>query len=186
MYKNIILIWSLLSYFTGNLAFLKPAYQSTTYNDWSASRATDGVLRGANADILYAHTDVDDNAPWWMVDLGSVHPVSEILLYGRLTHCEFQATESITKLISYATCIPIEQSWGKVHVALRTQMLAPMGDDVDDAVAVKLFLWKHWVTCPLLYKPFWCDVIVIAASVFITTLSLSWTLTLFIIIAISA
>ena len=64
--------------------------------DWSASRATDGILRGTNETILYAHTDPGDGAPWWMVDLGSVYPVSEILLYGRLTQCESQATYIIT------------------------------------------------------------------------------------------
>ena len=78
--------------------------------DWSASRATDGILRGTNETILYAHTDPDDSAPWWMVDLGSVYPVSEIVLYGRLKQCEFQTSYVITQLISYITCIPMKQS----------------------------------------------------------------------------
>jgi len=58
--------------FTDNLAFKKPASQSSTWNDWVASRAVDGRY-----DTL-AGTLSRDVHPWWAVDLGAPYAVSYV------------------------------------------------------------------------------------------------------------
>ena len=71
-----------------NIAFNKPAYQSSTYTTYTsyskvvheASYATNGLLYGGENEE-FSHTN-DHNA-WWMVDLEGIYSISEIYLYNR-------------------------------------------------------------------------------------------------------
>lgn len=65
-----------------NLAYLKPAIQSSTYKTSDASRAVDGVVDGKYSNGSTAHTE-DDNNPWWMVDLGKIYTIRQINVYNR-------------------------------------------------------------------------------------------------------
>ncbi len=78
-------------YAARNLALGKTATQSSNFifKDGSASRAIDGITDGDfNNGTSVTHTSHDgDFAPWWQVDLGSVQPVGEVVLYNRTDCC---------------------------------------------------------------------------------------------------
>jgi hypothetical protein len=72
-----------------NLALGRSASQSSTFSSsdgvWAAANANDGNKNcsgGAGAGRLWAGTYAD-NPSWWMVDMGSVLPVSNVTIYGR-------------------------------------------------------------------------------------------------------
>jgi len=67
-----------------NLAFGKNASQSSTYVPAApASIAVDGVTNGTYATNSITHTNNDFQA-WWQVDLGSVQPIEDIQVWGRV------------------------------------------------------------------------------------------------------
>ena len=72
-----------------NLAFGKPAYQSSTYRNCPAERAVDGILYGDSVQ-QYAHTNEGEAASqWWMVDLGDLYSITDIYLHGRVGQCKY-------------------------------------------------------------------------------------------------
>ena len=63
-----------------NIALNKPTSQSSTHRNFNASNAVDG-----NRDTMIdkcTHT-LEDNSPWWRVDLGRVEPVAEVNIVNR-------------------------------------------------------------------------------------------------------
>lgn len=69
-----------------NLAYQKPASQSSTYSTAVASRAVDGVTDGDYNQGSVSHTGATTETmvnPWWEVDLGSVYKLSSLHLYNR-------------------------------------------------------------------------------------------------------
>jgi hypothetical protein len=71
---------------TTNLAFGKPATQSSTYENGFASLAEDGNLDGNYYNGSVSHTGADAMA-WWQVDLGASSNLSSIDLYPRTDCC---------------------------------------------------------------------------------------------------
>ncbi len=74
-----------------NVAFKKPAEQSSTFNDAVASRAVDGNTNGAWAGGSITHTDekeaANKNQPWWQVDLEENFSIEQIELWNRTDEC---------------------------------------------------------------------------------------------------
>ncbi|MDT0622607.1 BspA family leucine-rich repeat surface protein [Croceitalea vernalis] len=69
---------------TDNVALNKPASQSSTYGNGEAFYANDGNLEGGSpwsADLQ--HTVSGEAQPWWEVDLGSAHELTEVKIYNR-------------------------------------------------------------------------------------------------------
>jgi hypothetical protein len=68
------------------------ASQSSTYNwdghDCVADIAIDGSTSISDTEICHglSHT-LEDQDPWWMVDLGSAHQVSKVVIHNRLADC---------------------------------------------------------------------------------------------------
>ena len=61
-----------------NIAFNKPADQSSTYSSEKASKAMDGSI------TTFAHGDREPNSlNWWKVDLLSVYHISQVILTPR-------------------------------------------------------------------------------------------------------
>jgi len=81
-----------------NLALGKTATQSSSFEflDGSAGKAIDGNTDGNfSGGSSTTHTASNgEAAPWWQVDLGSVQPVGEVVLYNRLDCC----SERLSKL----------------------------------------------------------------------------------------
>ena len=69
-----------------NVAQGKSASQSSTYSPAAASRAVDGNTDGVWAGGSVSRTNTDTNA-WWKVDLGAIHTINEIVLWGRTGCC---------------------------------------------------------------------------------------------------
>ena len=67
-----------------NIALLKPTNQSSTLWPYPASNAVDGN-RGTSISKC-THT-LEDNSPWWRVDLGGVEPVAEVNILNRGDCC---------------------------------------------------------------------------------------------------
>uniref|UniRef100_A0A6P8I6N2 protein-tyrosine-phosphatase n=1 Tax=Actinia tenebrosa TaxID=6105 RepID=A0A6P8I6N2_ACTTE len=72
-----------------NYAYDKTATQSSTGWDAPPDRAVDGN-RNPNFDSVKSctHTEMQDNEPWWMVDLGQSIPVYEVFIVNRKNHHE--------------------------------------------------------------------------------------------------
>lgn len=72
-----------------NLARGKVATQSSEYGaePGPASLAIDGLTNGVHSAGTVTHTGIMENTPWWQVDLGSVQPVGEVVLYNRTDCC---------------------------------------------------------------------------------------------------
>ncbi|MBO9664005.1 PA14 domain-containing protein [Dokdonella sp.] len=64
----------------------KPASQSSTAYDGNASRAVDGNTNGVFTDGSVTHT-ASSYQPWWQVDLGSVHDLTQIKVWNRTDCC---------------------------------------------------------------------------------------------------
>jgi F5/8 type C domain len=69
-----------------NLAAGRNAYQSSTYEGASASRAVDGNTDGNFASGSVTHTNYEAS-PWWAVDLGSVRGIGGLVIYNRTDCC---------------------------------------------------------------------------------------------------
>lgn len=71
-----------------NLALNKPALQSSV-SEWSRERtpAQDaaGAVNGEVGLIYNFHTALEDE-PWWRVDLGAMHNITEIWVFNRMDH----------------------------------------------------------------------------------------------------
>ena len=72
---------------TRNLAYGKPATQSSTGFGGDAGRAVDGNTDGNFGHGSVSHTAVDGPAQWWQVDLESVHSVGQVVLFNRTDCC---------------------------------------------------------------------------------------------------
>ncbi len=71
-----------------NVGLGKSASQSSTFEDWIATRALDGNLNlGGNAGKSCSHTDVGKWSPWWKADLNQIYAVSAVTLYNRVEYC---------------------------------------------------------------------------------------------------
>ncbi len=66
-----------------NVALKGKASQSSTYQGAAAARATDGKTEGAYGKKSVQHTDDNDPAPWWEVDLAEAKPIEKIVLWNR-------------------------------------------------------------------------------------------------------
>lgn len=77
---------------SGNLALGQPARQSSTWPDFSASFAVDGVLNN------FAHTADGDEAPWWEVDLGKNLLIGEVILHNRRGCCNDRLNSIIIEI----------------------------------------------------------------------------------------
>jgi hypothetical protein len=65
-----------------NVAKGKPATQSSTAYGGLATRAVDGTTDGLWSSSSVTHTDLQAQ-PWWQVDLGYAHGVSQVVIYNR-------------------------------------------------------------------------------------------------------
>lgn len=69
-----------------NLALAMPATQSSTFTTGGgpavASRANDGNTSSIFYEFSVSHTN-NTAQPWWQVDLGSVQPIGEVVLWNR-------------------------------------------------------------------------------------------------------
>ena len=70
-----------------NVALNQPVVQSTTAFSGVASRAVDGNTNGSFNAGSVTHTVVNSNNPWWRVDLGATHNVSQINIFNRTNNC---------------------------------------------------------------------------------------------------
>ena len=74
---------------TTNLAFGKPAIQSSNYyktDRYRASQAVNGNTRGVWYTSSITHTQYEQGA-WWQVDLGSKKDIKQIIIYNRTDCC---------------------------------------------------------------------------------------------------
>ncbi|VVH66677.1 hypothetical protein BSPLISOX_3212 [uncultured Gammaproteobacteria bacterium] len=72
-----------------NLAFGKPAMQSSTYTysiPVAAGYAVDGNTDGKFLDGSVTHTNYEQGA-WWQVDLGGKKKINQIIIYNRTDCC---------------------------------------------------------------------------------------------------
>jgi hypothetical protein len=92
-------IWVTQSNSPGRLlSFRKPTAQSSTYGGAGADRAVDGRtdsssnsyfdghIQGSFSSGFVTHTN-QDNQPFWLVDLGSVHTITEVDVFNRTDCC---------------------------------------------------------------------------------------------------
>lgn len=75
-----------------NLALKHTATQSSVY-DGTSDGAVDGVINGKNG----FHT-LEEQGAWWQVDLGSVRPLTEIVVFNRMDCCSERARTIEVKL----------------------------------------------------------------------------------------
>jgi len=71
-----------------NLAFRRPAAQSSTASNLVASRATDGMLSGSTAGRSFQASTTTQTNPRWTVDLGAVRNIDSIVAWRPATCCE--------------------------------------------------------------------------------------------------
>ena len=73
-------------FFQENLANNKPTDQSSTVAGGKSNRAVDGkVITSYNGGSCTL--TLNENSPWWRVDLGQVEPVSEVYVVNRGDCC---------------------------------------------------------------------------------------------------
>ncbi len=70
-----------------NIALRGVATQSTTGFGGDASRAIDGNTDGNYGGGSVTHTNFEDPAPWWEVDLGQTAAIDKLLLWNRTDCC---------------------------------------------------------------------------------------------------
>jgi len=73
----------------GNLAFHKPARQSST-SQWSNANDAQGAVDGIKNGGYGFHTNKEPT-PWWEVDLKAIYNLSEIRIFNRLDCCSERA-----------------------------------------------------------------------------------------------
>nr|XP_034316251.1 fibropellin-3-like [Crassostrea gigas] len=66
-----------------NIALLKPAEQSSTYLEYNASYAVDGIRETNFLVHKCTNTGDGDNNPWWRVDLQSVYNITSVRILNR-------------------------------------------------------------------------------------------------------
>jgi hypothetical protein len=79
---SVNLSWTAVAAASTNIAFGKPASQSSIYSNTTADRAVDGYTDGNYAANTMAVTNLD-HQPWWQVDLGSVQQIGAVILWNR-------------------------------------------------------------------------------------------------------
>jgi PA14 domain/NedA-like, galactose-binding domain len=79
---SVNLSWTAVAAASTNIAFGKPASQSSVYSNTTADRAVDGYTDGNYAANTMAVTNLD-HQPWWQVDLGSVQQIGAVILWNR-------------------------------------------------------------------------------------------------------
>ncbi len=79
---GVSLSWAAVGAASNNIAFGKPASQSSTYSNATADRAIDGNTSGNYYDNSVNHTNYE-HQPWWQVDLGSVQQIGAVILWNR-------------------------------------------------------------------------------------------------------
>ncbi|XP_071096402.1 CD209 antigen-like protein 2 [Haliotis cracherodii] len=70
-----------------NFALGKPATTSSTWVSYNGSLATDGNTDGDWESESCFATNIQDSAPWWMVDLEQVITVDNVVIYNRADCC---------------------------------------------------------------------------------------------------
>lgn len=65
-----------------NIAYRRPAAQSSTFTKYAASNAVDGKRNGKVEENSCSQTKMDRN-PWWRVDLGKNVWVEKVLIANR-------------------------------------------------------------------------------------------------------
>jgi hypothetical protein len=66
-----------------NVAFRRPAKQSSIYMDAEARRAVDGTTDGEYAKGSVAHTSGKEMDPWWEVELKTDLPIERVVVWNR-------------------------------------------------------------------------------------------------------
>ncbi|MEX1366835.1 MAG: discoidin domain-containing protein, partial [Nannocystaceae bacterium] len=84
---------------TTNLAFGKPATQSSTGFGAPASRAVDGNTNGSFGAGSVSHTAVDGPGQWWQVDLQTTQNIGQVVIFNR-TDCCAQKLHDFTLRVS--------------------------------------------------------------------------------------
>lgn len=74
---------------SANVAYGKPAIQSSLYEGYDANRAVDGNTDGNLKNNSVTHTQ-EGNQSWWQVDLGSRYPLKTIRLWNRADCCDWR------------------------------------------------------------------------------------------------
>ncbi|MCG8526065.1 MAG: carbohydrate-binding protein [Opitutales bacterium] len=88
---------------SGNLALGKPATQSDEANKGNAQLAVDGNTEGdAYLGSVATASVIEDENPWWEVDLGATYPIGEIRIWNR--------TDCCTDLLSGYTIIILDRN----------------------------------------------------------------------------
>ena len=105
-----------LSVYAGyeNIAFQKPATQSSTYSHSAnpvANKAVDGNTNGIFNIASTTHTN-DDKKAWWEVDLGHQSEISLVSLYNRIDCCKERLTNFQVQLFGNAHSISRKVSQG--------------------------------------------------------------------------
>ncbi|MDN5217000.1 alpha-L-fucosidase [Fulvivirgaceae bacterium BMA12] len=106
-----------------NLAFMKPCVQSSTHTFIRDKRAypraeiaVDGVIEG-NTMMEQTSWTLEEEKPWWRVDLQDTHTVREITIYNR--------TDAGTKQLSNFTVSLLDAAGNMVWSALQQQAPNP-------------------------------------------------------------
>ena len=75
-----------------NLALLKPAYQSSTFdNKYNASLAVDGYADPVFENMHCSHTNDQSGGPHWLcVDLGSPYRIKNVILTNRNNNGKYE------------------------------------------------------------------------------------------------
>lgn len=71
--------------------------QSSTYSDYYATRANDGIT--ATNDAYCAHTTLHKPLAWFQVDLGQLYNIWNIKIYYRKDGIPFMSVESINNTL---------------------------------------------------------------------------------------
>jgi len=91
-----------------NLALGRPASQSSTAFGGDAARAVDGKTDGNWPAGGVTHTACDAQA-WWLVDLGAVYPIDQVVLHNRTDSCGERLTNFFVRVSKD------ERDWHSVH-----------------------------------------------------------------------
>ncbi|XP_041361191.1 uncharacterized protein LOC121377317 isoform X2 [Gigantopelta aegis] len=86
---------------THNWAKGKVASQSTTFQSNSARHAIDGNFF-CEADVPFSETNVNDQNPWWMVDLLSTFSITAVKLYNRADCCQYRLKNLAIEILKQA------------------------------------------------------------------------------------
>lgn len=88
-----------LSAQSSNVAKGKTTRQSSESSGGAAARAVDGNTNNTWGGGSITHT-TDENDPWWEVDLGGVHDISEIKIWNRTDDCCWNRLQNFYVMVS--------------------------------------------------------------------------------------